>query len=225
MSTAVENELQTTALTWKAQAQAIQVTNQATYDQAVEMLKGIKDLRGKAEQHHRPGIEAAYKSHKVAVATLKSIDDPLVEAEGILKQSVGAYTLEQQRIQREAQRIAEENARKRQEEERLAVAVAVEQAGATPEQVTAVLDEPLPLPMPTVAPVYERAAGVATRETYAAEVFDLKVLCAEIGAGRQPVQYVSGNMVALNGVARAQRTAMSIPGVRLVSSSSVSVRK
>lgn len=64
-----------------------------------------------------------------------------------------------------------------------------------------------------VVPV-AKTAGAQTRETWKAQVFDLRALCAAIGRGELPESYVEPNMTALNARARSDKGMMRVPGVR-----------
>lgn len=104
--------------------------------------------------------------------------------------------------------------------------------GATLERICAVLelnpDAALELPiMPP--PVYveketPKIEGVSYREQWRAEVTDMALLAKAAGANLALVNLLLPNMPALNQMARAMKSAMSIPGVMAVSEKIVSAK-
>lgn len=240
------------ALTWPAQARALQIVDQSSYMQAAEMLKGIKALRKEINATFDPIIGKAFEAHKMAVAQKKNAETPLVEAENILKRSVVSFEAEQERIRREAERRAreeaarmererqeqirraEEEARQRAEEEKLAAAVEAEAEGAPAEDVEAILDAPVhvapvvvftpPIVTPVVPQTFERAAGVSKpRENWSAVVDDPLALIRYVAEHPDCIEFLTPNMPALNAQARSKKLGMSIPGVRAVNNPSINV--
>lgn len=210
-----------------AAARQLKVVSLETRTEAAEFAKGIKALRKEAEEHHRPMIDAAYKAHKESVAALKRIDDPLAEAERIVKGQIGTYDTEQDRIRRDAERKAQEEARRRQEAEALAAAEAAKAAGATEAEAEAILTEELaaPLVVPaTPAPAPAEKQGVGTRFNYKAQVRDMTMLLRFVADNPTFMNLVTPNESALNALARAQKEAFDIPGCRLVREPVVTVR-
>lgn len=219
-------QIEEKALTITERAQAVQITDQPTYDGAVELLRGVKALRKEAEAHHRPMIEAAYRAHKAATDALKRIDDPLKQAESHVKGRIGAWDMEQERIRREAQQRLEAEARRKAEEEALAAAIAAEQAGASGAEVDAVIEEAqyAPVVAPPPPPVYEKASGVVTRTTYTPEVTNPSELVRHIAAHPELTYLLSVNMPALRSMVKAQGAQFRLPGVRVVETKNVAVR-
>ena len=75
--------------------------DQATLDAAGKMLtEVIKPLRREAGEVFDPIIASAHKAHRDALAGKARVEKPLIEAEGILKTSVGTYLEQQERIRR-----------------------------------------------------------------------------------------------------------------------------
>jgi hypothetical protein len=216
-------ELATRAMTMSERACALVVADQDGYDRASELAKGIKALRQQAESHHRPVIEAANRTWKAALAALQSIDTPLKGAESILKDKIGCF-VEIRRREEEAARLrAQEEARRRAEEEQEALLAAAEAEGASVAEIEAIIEEPIVVSAVKVAPTFEAAKGVSTRETWSAEVVSVKALCTAIANGTVSSELVLPNMVALNGMARAMKATMNIPGVKAVRKTGVAI--
>lgn len=228
MSTAVAERqpeaLETKALTWSERASSLKVRDAATYTMACDTLTAVKALRKEAEEHHRPVIQSAHETHRKACDALNRVDRPLAEAEAILKRGIGAWEIEQKRIEEQRQREAREAAERLLAEQREAEIEAAEADGATVEEVTAMVEAPMVVPVAKVQPTYQRATGVSTAVTYRAEVIDIKKLARAVADGVVPHTLITANSSALNALARAQKGVMQIPGVRVVEDSIVRAR-
>ena len=197
-----------------AKANAIQVKDQDTHDEAAELYVRLGDLTKEIDSIHDPAIAAAHASHKAAIEAKNKLADPVRCARAIIKPKVTAWEQDQLRIQQERQRLAEEAARKIEEEARLALAVEAEQKGAEPETVKEILETPVVTVTPVVAPAFQKTNGFKSRESWSAEVYDIRPLCKGIAEGRYPTSYVMGNMPVLNGMARSLKSQLKIDGVK-----------
>ena len=219
-----QKELETKALSWPAKAQTIAITNQQTYNDAAEFVVHIVGLRKRIVEHHAPIKTATHKAHKEAVKAEKKLLDPLAQAETIIKRALSAWDTEQDRLRREAQRKLDEAQRKTEEQAQLDLAMEAEESGATEETVTEILETPVVAPAIVAAPTFQKASGVSTRQTWKAEVVDIKLLCKAIAEGWVAPNMVQANMVALNQMARAMKQSFNVPGCKAVPENSVSVR-
>jgi len=217
-------QLEQTALAWPDRARGISITDQQTYDMATTLLVEIATIEKRIKDHHKPIKDAAFAAHKTAVAAEKKLLDPLDSARGIIKTEIVAWERKQEAIRQEMERKALEDQRRAEEEARLAVAVEAEKNGAPPDTVQEILDQPVALPTPVVAPTFQRAQGVSTQERWHAEVTDIKALCKAVGDGRASSELVTANMVALNSMARAMKQTFSIPGCRAIPETTIAVR-
>jgi hypothetical protein len=223
-STVVTKELEQVAMTWPAKARGVVITDQHSYDAAAEMVIGIKRLRKEVADSYDPVIQSAYKAHRAAVAAKKKIDGPLEEAEAILKGGLTKWNQAQERLRLEAERRAREEQWRMEQELRLARATELADLGAPEEVVSDILDTRVEMPAPIAAPTFTKAEGVSSRETWRAEVFDVVALCKAIAEGKVPANLIEPNMPALNGMARALKEALNIPGVKAIKDSVVQVR-
>lgn len=208
-------------------ANGIKVNSPETRGLAVEFLKGIKALRAEAEEHHRPIIDAAHKTHKAACDALNRIDKPLKDAEGIVKGQVGAFDLAEEKKRADAQRQAEEAARKEQERLAVATAEAAEAAGASVEEAHAIFQEEMTAPpvIPAMPPAaVQDKQGVGTRYNYKVQVRDLPALLKFVLENPTFQKFVEANETALNSFARMQKEAFDIPGCKLIREPVVAVR-
>jgi hypothetical protein len=219
-------QLEHKALSLHDQAKALKIVDQPTYNGAVDFLRGIKALRGEAEAHHRPVIDAAHRAHKAAVDALKRIDGPLEIAERAVKGTIAAWDQEQQRLRREEEERLRKEEEARRDAELEAKLESSEAAGASSAEVRAMISQAALAPPVVVAapPRYERAAGVATRKTYSGQVVSLIDLIRWVAQNPQYCNLLKENPVGLNQLIHASRGVLTIPGVRVVEDSVVSVR-
>ncbi len=182
---------------------------------------------------------------------LKQVTDSfLAEQERIENARKERERLEREATERRLLAEAEENrkAAEREINERLqrehaeeverAIEAAEANSGSWPEDVVAEVEaiiatpapEPVHVPldipaMPATAarftPTIVVPKGMARRKTFKAEVTNWPLLARAIGSGQAPANYGEPNMTALNARARADGTAMSVPGVRVVEDSGI----
>jgi ribonucleotide monophosphatase NagD (HAD superfamily) len=212
-------EIETTALTISDRVKAMVITDSARYTNAANLLKDIAAMKKQIREHHRPTIEAAYEAHKLAVAAEKRFLDPLTEADKTIRDAMGRWN----QLQAVEKAEREEDARKADDERRLAEAIKVEEGGAAPETVNLVLDTPKPAPAP-LTPVTPTVEGVHERTTWHAEVTDLRELCKAVAEGNVSIEAVNPNMTFLNDRARMYKAGLSIPGVKAICETGLSVR-
>jgi len=204
-----EVELEKQALTWPEKAKAIIVSNQETYSVAANLLISIATLKKEIIDHHKPIKETAFAAHKAAVAAEKRLLDPLAEAETIIKRGIGLFEMEQERIRREAEQRAIEEARRREEEARIALAVEAEKQGATVETVQEIIDTPLPMRAPVIqAPAFQRPTGISAGRK---PVYRWRT----VNEAQVPREYLMLNEVKINGIVRAMGPTTKIPGIEV----------
>ena len=217
-------QVQETALTWPEKAAEIKIVDQNSYNLATRTLIEIAGIEKKIKAHHEPIKTAAHSAHKAAVAAEKIFLDPLNKAKTIIKKAVSIWEQEQARIRAEAERKAREEAQKKEEEERLAKALEAEKEGKSEAEIEEIIETVKPIEPVKVEPTFERTSGVTTRETWHAEVTDIKALCQAVTDGAVAVSAVLPNMPVLNSIARTAKGSMSIPGVKAVPDLSVVTR-
>lgn len=236
------------SITFYESAKTLIVKDQETYNMAVEGYKAGLTAEKYVHSIHDPVCNHFNKLWKGACDIRNRDLEKVEEGKRIYKSKAAAYQDEQERIRREAERKAQEEARriaeeqariareaaeaerKRlaaiEEEERLRLAAEAEASGATQEQVTEILDAPMPIPepevfipepviVPTVAPTYEKAAGFAVRWKYSAKFVDLTALIKAAAVNPYLAGYLQFNEGAINAMARAQKDAFKLPGCEL----------
>lgn len=110
---AVERQVQEA----RAQAEALQVNDEASADIAGQLLRDIQGRRKAAEAKRREYVDPLNATVKQINADFKAAMAPYEEADEIIREKLGSYTAEQERIRREEEERLE---RERQERERKA---------------------------------------------------------------------------------------------------------
>ncbi len=212
--TTTEKEIREEALTVVEQAKVVKIVDQPTYDAACSLLLDqIKPFRKRWLEYWAGLKEPAYATYKAILDKFNDGDKPLEAAEKQVKAEIARFDAEQEKIRQQKQREEEERVRREEEEERLRLATMAEESGATEEEVNAIVDTPVVAVAPPVAPTYQKASGIGTRENWKAKVTDIKKLCAAVAKGTVPPTYVLPNESVLNARAKADRGTLNIPGV------------
>lgn len=203
-------ELETKIMTVPDQARALAITDDASLVRAGDILVAIKGLRAEIDAAFDPIIQKAHAAHKEALSQKKKADDPLVEAEGIIKPRIAAYQAEQERIRREDEARLRAEAERAEEERRIAEAIALEESGDAVE-AEAVISAPVVVPRPVIPPA-PKLAGISTAQVWKYEITDMN---------KVPREYLKIDEVKVGGVVRALKDAANIPGIRIYTEASV----
>jgi acyl transferase domain-containing protein len=168
----------------------ITITSQQTYDQAVTALETTKSWRRSWKSYwygseDNPGpVALAHSSWKSLLGKFNDGDEPADKVEKALKANILKWDddqrREQERLQAEAQRKAEEEA----EALRAQQAVEMEAEGATDEEIEALVTAPVLAVAAPVAPSYQKASGISKRDNWCIEITDLKAVLKAIGSGK-----------------------------------------
>lgn len=213
------------ASTWPERARAFLVTSQETLERAADALKGIKELRAEIEATFGPIVKKAFETHRAATAARKKVEEPLTEAEGIIKRSVSGYQQEQERIRQEEERRLRAEAEERARQERARELAELEASKPSVEEYVAVSERPLEVAPTYAPPMVQKVAGVSSRESWKADVTDIGALIGFVAQNRQYMNLLTANTTAVNAMARSLKSAMAIPGIRTYNEAIVSVRR
>jgi hypothetical protein len=216
IETLENTELEKQAISWPDRARAIVIVDQLTYDIAAELIRSIAGLEHQIIDHHKPVKEAAWAAHKAAVAAEKRLLDPLTIAKGIIKSAIGKWEQDQARIRAEAQRIADETARKIEEEARVNLAIQAEQMGATEATTAEIMAKPLPMAAPVVPPAFNRAAGVSARKVWKWKLANESLV---------PRFFMSIDESKINKVVASLGPNANIPGIEVFEQTNITVRR
>lgn len=123
-----EAELTRTVTAIEMQADDIVIASQADYQAAAELGRLIKQRSSQVTDFWAPLKKAAHDAHKQVCDREKQMLTPLVNAEKIIKQRMGAWHMEQERI-REAEEERLRRAAQEEAERKLAEAVVADENG------------------------------------------------------------------------------------------------
>ncbi|GIW55358.1 MAG: hypothetical protein KatS3mg082_1762 [Nitrospiraceae bacterium] len=208
-----------------AVAQSYRIDSPEVYEAAATDLQEIKG-KLKALEEKRVAITKPLNQAIKAVNDLfRKPKELLEQAEALIKKAMSAYDQEQERKRREEQARLEEEARK--ERERLeAKAREAEEKGQI-EKAEALRESANAVVAPIVSPATEapKVTGIATRGLWKARVTDKAALVRHIVAERPDLLFlIEIDSAALNALARAQKSALSLPGVEVYEEKVIAVR-
>lgn len=219
-------EIEAEGLELKRRLEIVKIVDQPSYDLAVELRVDAKAwIKQRTESFDRL-IKPAYDAYKNIHDTKKKLIEPAEQLVASLNEALVAWDYEQEKLRRaEQERLAAE-ARKKEEEERLAQAVALEESGADEATIASLIEAPATfVPAPVAAPTYEKSKSVVMRDNFTAEITDFFALVKAIakdksklnllvGITQKDGQYIAGQ--SLNQLAKALKQTLTLPGVKVV---------
>lgn len=205
------------------QANALAVSNAIEHGVAATFLQRVAAGEKAVKELFAEPKKKAHEAHKALTQAEGKLLIPLGSARLIATTKIINYQDEQQKIaQAKAAALALEM-RKREEEAVLAEAVDAEARGDKVEAAE-ILAQEIQAPVVTVAPAFTPVDGVSGRGTWSALVTEFKDLVAYVAAHPEWMNLLLPNEVALNNLARAQKKALALPGVRAVEKRGLAVR-
>lgn len=212
-------ELETEAIAVRGQMEAVKITDQQTYDTAVEMLTTASNWLKNAREFFKGMKDPAYAAWKKICSNENLVCDPTETGIKQIKSEIVRWDAEQERERLAEQRRLEEVARKQAEDERLAEAIQMEAQGASQEVIAEVMEAPVVVREIVVAErTYEKSAAVIYRDNWGGSCDDLFKLVQFVAKNKQHLNLLSANGPALNQLAKALKENMQIPGCRAVNS-------
>lgn len=217
--TAQADAAQTEALAVEEQTTALTIVTEPDYLAASET---VKDLKARAKAIEAKRVELTQPLNE----TLRKINElfktpygRILAAADRIGRAMVAYQDVQAQKRREAERLAQEAARKEQARlEKLALERAQRaEARGDIEKADAILAEvPVVVPAPVVSvPAPPPVKGLTTKSYWRAEVTDLAALVTACASGDVPLEAVLPNEKLLGQTARALKGALRWPGVRV----------
>lgn len=193
-------------------AETFEVRTVDDYHDAAATLKIIKGRQGELKTLRESITKPMLAALESVRALFRKPEATLAGAEQLIKRAMATFDEEQERRRRDAQRKLDEAA----EKERRRLAQQAERAAAKGDtDKAAELTERAAM---TVAPIAQQdrptVSGISRRETWRAEVTDLRALVRGVADGHVPLAAIEANQSFLNGQARALRSELRYPGVR-----------
>lgn len=212
----------------------IKVSSPDEYQRAGQLLLTAKSYMKDLEETFEPEKTRRFNSHRELCAELNR---GMAPAEAIGKALSAAITnfqreaerqrqAEQARLQELARKQAEEEQRKRQEENALAAAIEAEQSG-NKELAEQIISAPIDSTPAWVPPVILQSSvpkieGLSSRNTWKARVkgdpgtpeheANFLLLVKAVAEGKAPMSLLKLNDAALNQLGKAMKTQLNVPG-------------
>ena len=216
-------KIQETYLPIVSSARALCVTDQVSHGAALTWMKELKGAEKKVRERLDPLIASANAAHKGLTKLRSDLLRPIEQAASILDGRCQEYErVEREKALAEARRL-EDEARKREEERQLLDAIHAEESGDS-ETAAAIMAEKPVVPVVVVAPAVAKVDGVSSRTNWRAEVHDKLALVRYVATHPEWINLLEPNESSLNGLAKSQRDALAIPGVRAVAEQVRSIR-
>ena len=192
---------------WVTQAENTAINSDKDAELIGQFLKDCKETEGEILSELEPEKKAKYDEYKKVLDQLKKLTAPLDKASKLFRKKLSAWTTEQERVRREAERKAIEDARRKAEEKRLAEAIETGDESR--------LDEPIiPEVEVDVKEVY-KPDNISYRENWKFKITDEKKI---------PREFLTPDLKKLGEYTRAMKGQGSIPGVAIYSEKSTIVR-
>lgn len=211
VGTVDEQRLTTEVTDIEFQAESMLIQTDEDYAAAGEFGKMLKGKAAQVTNFFKPMKDTAYQAHKAVCDREKAMLAPLRNAESIVKKTMGAYLMEQERKRREAEEAARQAA-ERERERKLQEAAALEAAGdkegadaAMTEAV--VMDEAAGYSVPAMTK--PKVAGVSNTKDWEIASIDPQAVPVNFaGIELRPV-----DQAAVVRLIRASKGKIEIPGV------------
>lgn len=211
-------------------AKECQVQDAVTHGMAQKLLKDLALAEKGVREKLDPIIKNANTTHKQLTGLRADILAPLDQAKRRIWSILGTYEeAERRRVEAEEKRLAE--AEKRQQEEEILEQASEAEAEGNHEAAEEILETPVEKPVVTVDTETAKVKGVASSGRWKAEVEDypvksdglikmVKYIAAKLDDQPGLIGLLAPNGPALNAMAKAQREALKIPGVRVFKATS-----
>lgn len=217
-------ELEPETMTLAQRAETLVVADDATLETAGSLIKDAHGRKKFIEEVFEPMRVSAKNTYDEVRALIQRATEPLEKVKDVLSTKGSAYISERERRMREDAQRRELVAKQAAEEHVLTQAAEAERMGdkELAAQILAEGVDPLMQPSAPSADYALNLAGLKYTEHWSAEVTDLAKLVKAVAEGKQPITLLAANQTALNQMARAQKAAMNVPGVRAVKKENLS---
>jgi hypothetical protein len=203
-------ELEQKALSFPVRAKEILIQTPDDYLGASTFFLSIKALRKEIQDTFGPLKEKAFQAHKAIVAEEKRHEQPLIEAEKIVKGIMEKWDAEQAEIARQKEIELRGIAREEEEKRILQEALNAEAEGDTEalKEIEKEMAAPVYVPPVTVQKDVPKVSGVVFRTYWRWKIKDEKLI---------PREYLMVDEVKLNKIVSAMKDSTKIPGIEVFS--------
>jgi len=161
-----------------------------------------------------PIIKIQHEAHKKTVAAKRFYAKPLEQAEGIIKEKMKTYHLEQERLRREEEARLRREAEEAEQKRRYHQALTASRSGQH-QEAQAILAHPVIAPPAQLSSSTEHEA-VQFRDVWRFEIINESMI---------PDQYKTIDEKKIRAVVKALKDRTSIPGVRVYCDKTVATRR
>jgi len=213
-----QNSVEERSLQAVEQAHKFEIKTNEQNLMAAERLNSIQLLKKEVNETFDPIISKCHKAHKEAKAQKDRFAIPLMTAERAYKTKIAEFADEQERI-----RLKEENRlRKIAEDKEQKLRIKAEEALKQGDERKAekLLDKAEAIPVPVVAPKFEKPSNISFTMRYSAEIEDRKAIPRYFSG----IELLLPDMQAINRLARSTKGTIKIPGIRIIAEKDVSGR-
>jgi hypothetical protein len=194
-----------------ARAHSIEIRTMEDLEECSELLSGLKDLRKKIEEYHRPNIKKASELHKSLIAGMNrqlAMIDPAIDALGGENGKIQAFLAEQERER--IRKEAEMNAALRDSVD----GVLEDVRKALGDDGADLVSRSMAVGIASIPSAEERLVGVRVQKTWKAEVMEFETFLSAILAGTIPKNVLEVNSGVMNRYAQRFDGCVEWPGVR-----------
>lgn len=196
-------DLATRGSAFVTKANAIEVTDGATYKEAGEFAVEMKGLVKTVEQRFEPACSAAYQAHRAMTRLRDEAKSPFEQAAAIVTRKQKDYRVEEERKARAEEARLQELARKDAEKRRAQEVRKAERRGDD-ETAVALKEAPVAVAPVVVARDIPKVEGQAARKIWKYKVIDPDII---------PRQFLCLDTTKLGNYARSMKETASVPGV------------
>lgn len=196
-----------------AQANQMKVWDAETYAEAGDWLKGIKEYKKQVNSVFDGPIKSANATHKMLTIKRKEHLAPAEEADKTVRRVMLDWKRCEDARQDAIRREAEAEARRQDEERKIAEAAQLEKEGFA-EKAEAVIDQPAFVP-PVQIKETPKVQGVYTRKVWDFEVIDPNLV---------PRRWLIVNEKVIRSYVKATKGVDEIPGVKIFCKEEMAVR-
>lgn len=221
-------ELEQRGILLALELEEIKIADQETYDAKSAKLAENKSFVKEAEAFCEPFRALTYGLYqKVMDVKKRIVADSTFQIFPAVNEIL-AFERKKAEEERIRQQELEAQQRKEEEERKLAAAASAEQVGMGEQAVQAILNEPSVQPKPVAPPAFTPSSTHVTRDAWQAEEDTanggLWALVKAAAKDKKLLAYLEPNTMALNGTARALKTAMAVPGFKAVNKGSIAAK-
>lgn len=211
-------EIETGDLEWeglgiveKAQQIPAIIPDDQTYEQCGLLIVEAGKLKKKITERFEKEKTRRHEAHKMVCDLENAFAAFPAKAVQIAEPKWVAYRREDERKRKEKEALAQEAA-KRIEEEKILADAAVAEAYGEPELAEAIASQPVE-PIPVIIPGLPKTTGLSAREYWIVVVTNKKALIDFVAANPQYGAFLSVNEAALKKYAKSTEGEVKIPGV------------